>query len=116
MLPKLKKLPLDVATFSSMMNDDYQYIDKTQNIYQLFTGSSRYYFLSRPRRFGKSLLISTLKELFLGNKKLFDNLWIATSHWEWIEHPVIHLDFSTIAHETSVEFKADLINVLEAIG
>lgn len=104
----LKKLPLDVATFKSMIDDNYLYIDKTQNIHQLFTGNSRYYFFSRPRRFGKSLLIATLKEFFSGNKKLFDGLWIEKSDWEWKQHPVIHLDFSVIAHRTSQELEVSL--------
>jgi hypothetical protein len=111
-----KPLPIDVATFEVMISDGYLYIDKTKYIYDLYKGKGRYYFLSRPRRFGKSLLISTLKELFSGNKKLFDGLWISTSDWEWKQHPIIHLDFSKLAHETSVELKADLTRALERIG
>ena len=111
-----KPLPIDVATFEIMITDGYLYIDKTKHIYDLYGGKGRYYFLARPRRFGKSLLVSTLKELFSGNKKLFEGLWIDQSDWGWKQHPVIHLDFSTIAHETSVELKADLIRALEKIG
>jgi hypothetical protein len=66
----MKKLPLDVSDFNTMIKGDYVYVDKTQYIYNLVT-EGRFYFLSRPRRFGKSLLISTLKELFSGNKELF---------------------------------------------
>ena len=69
----MKKLPIGIQTFSKLIEQDLLYIDKTEQIYNLIQAHS-YYFLSRPRRFGKSLLISTLKELFLGNKKLFKNL------------------------------------------
>ena len=72
---KLKKLPLGISTFSEIIQENYVYVDKTEHIYQMVTGG-KYYFLSRPRRFGKSLLVSTLAELFSGNKELFKNLWI----------------------------------------
>jgi hypothetical protein len=114
------------STFSEMIEKNYLYIDKTQHIYQLFNGGLKYYFLSRPRRFGKSLLISTLKELFSGNKKLFEELWIGKSElsrhslgdvgWGWAQHPVIQLDFSEIAHETSVELKTSLNSTLDDIA
>jgi hypothetical protein len=65
-------------------------VDKTKDIYNLFVEGGKYYFLSRPRRFGKSLLISTLKEIFSGNKELFKGLWIYDK-LEWEKHPVIHL-------------------------
>ena len=67
---KLKKLPLGISDFRKIIEGDYVYVDKTKLIYELVT-SGEYYFLSRPRRFGKSLLVSTLAELFAGNKKLF---------------------------------------------
>lgn len=103
----MKKLPIDVSTFKTIIDYDYLYIDKTEHIYTIVT-KSRYYFLSRPRRFGKSLLISTLKEVFLGNKELFKDLWIYKSDYTWESHPVIHLDFSVIAHETVPELKLSL--------
>jgi hypothetical protein len=105
---KKKYLPLDVSSFETMISKNYLYIDKTEYIYNLFSGGGRFYFLSRPRRFGKTLLVSTLKELFWGNKKLFDGLWIAQSDYEWQEHPVIHLDFSTIPHLTAQELRESL--------
>ena len=70
-----KKLPVGIQTFKDIIEDDYVYIDKTKYIYNLIT-SGKVYFLSRPRRFGKSLLISTLKEIFDGNKEIFKDLWI----------------------------------------
>ncbi len=103
----MKKLPIDVSTFKTMVDYNYLYVDKTKYIYNIVT-QGRYYFLSRPRRFGKSLLISTLKELFLGNKELFKDLWIYKSNYTWDTHPVIHLDFSVIAHETVPELKLSL--------
>lgn len=72
----MKKLPLGIQTFRKMIEEDFLYIDKTKEIYNLISGDSQYYFLSRPRRFGKSLLISTLEELFAGEKHLFEGLWI----------------------------------------
>jgi len=111
-----KYLPLDVSEFPTMILGNYVYIDKTEYIYNLFSRGGRYFFLSRPRRFGKSLLISTLKELFLGNKKLFENLWISTSDYKWQEHPIVHLDFSNIAHGTVNELKDSLIWTLSNIA
>ncbi|MBU0765018.1 MAG: AAA family ATPase [Bacteroidetes bacterium] len=71
----MKKLPIGKQDFAVIRNDNYLYIDKTKYLFQLIdTGSV--YFLSRPRRFGKSLTVSTLKEIFSGNKELFKGLWI----------------------------------------
>ena len=71
-----------------MIEQGYLYIDKTKCLYDLIKG--RFYFLSRPRRFGKTLLISTLAELFTGNRSLFKDLWIDQSDYKWKEYPVIH--------------------------
>ena len=89
----MQKLPIGIQSFSELRSKGYLYVDKTRQILQLLEGS-KVYFLSRPRRFGKSLLISTLKELFLGNKELFEGLYIQDKI-EWDFHPVIHLDFTT---------------------
>ena len=101
-------LPLDVNTFSTLRNNDFVYIDKTHHIYKLFEERGSYFFLARPRRFGKSLLLSTLKELFEGNKQLFEGLWISNADYEWKYHPIIELDFSIIPSAT----KEELINSL----
>ena len=74
----MKKLPFSVSSFEMMIRDDYLYVDKTRTIYELIE-AKRFYFLSRPRRFGKSLLVSTLKSLFLGQRELFKGLWIEAS-------------------------------------
>jgi len=112
----MKYLPLDLSTFSTMMTENYVYVDKTEHIYRLFSGGSRLYFFARPRRFGKSLLISTLKELFLGNRELFKGLWIDSSNYQWVKHPVIHLDFANIGHETPEDLKKNLSHHLHKIA
>lgn len=101
----MQRLPVGIQSFGMIREHNLVYVDKTEQIYNLVTGKMGYYFfLSRPRRFGKSLLVSTLKELFLGNKRLFESLWIAQSDYNWQEHHVIHLDFSTISSRSSEEF------------
>jgi hypothetical protein len=72
----MKNLPIGIHTFSDLITQNYLYVDKTKDIFNLFARGGKYYFLSRPRRFGKSLLIFTLKEIFSGNKELFKGLWI----------------------------------------
>ncbi len=93
---KLKLLPNGISSFEKLRKGDYLYVDKTEQIYNLVT-QGRYYFLSRPRRFGKSLLLSTFKALFEGQRKLFEGLWIDSSDYEWKEYPVLYLDFFEIA-------------------
>ncbi|SFD59626.1 PD-(D/E)XK nuclease superfamily protein [Chitinophaga sp. CF118] len=94
----MNKYPIGLQDFGKIRRDGFLYIDKTQLIYNLIE-SGNYYFLSRPRRFGKSLLLSTIKEIFNGNKKLFEGLWIH-DQWNWEQtHPVIHLRFSQIAYK-----------------
>lgn len=89
------KLPIGIQDFESLRKDGYVYVDKTQFVYDLAT-KGRYYFLSRPRRFGKSLLVSTLKALFLGKRELFKGLAIdGATDWDWAVHPVLHLDLNT---------------------
>lgn len=113
----MKKLPVGIQSFAHIQTDNHIYVDKTKLIYDLVNGQHGYYFfLSRPRRFGKSLLISTLKELFLGNKQLFEGLWINTSDYSWQKHPVILLDFSAIASNTPDELRAHLALHFERIG
>ena len=89
------KLPIGIQDFESLRKDGYLYVDKTEQVYRL-ASEGRYYFLSRPRRFGKSLLISTLKALFLGKRELFKGLAIDKKEdWDWAVHPVLHLDLNT---------------------
>ena len=86
------KYPIGIQDFESIIKDGYVYLDKTALIYQLVT-EGKIYFLSRPRRFGKSLLVSTLKNYFQGKKELFKGLAIDSLEKEWAEHPVFHLSF-----------------------
>ena len=89
------KLPIGIQDFESLRKDGYLYIDKTEQVYRLVS-EGRYYFLSRPRRFGKSLLISTIKALFQGKRELFKGLAIDQKEdWDWAVHPVLHLDLNT---------------------
>ena len=94
---QLKKCPLGIQTFSEVREGDYIYIDKTDMVYRM-TQSFKYVFLSRPRRFGKSLLASTLHSYFAGKKELFKGLAIEKLETEWTEHPVLHFDMSTAKH------------------
>ncbi len=87
------KYPIGIQSFDQMIEDGYVYVDKTDLIYQLVT-SGKIYFLSRPRRFGKSLLVSTLKCYFQGRKELFKELAIDRLETEWAEYPVFHIDFN----------------------
>ena len=88
----MKKLPIGIQNFREIIEDKYIYIDKTEEAYQLVS-NYKYVFLSRPRRFGKSLFVDTLKELFEGNKKLFEGLYIYDK-WNWDEkYPVIKISW-----------------------
>ncbi len=100
-----------------MIQEGYLYVDKTYYIYSLFSSGQRNFFLSRPRRFGKSLLISTLKALFQGKKELFKDLWIGKqASFEWRKHSVIHLDFSNTDNETPQDLKISLSWMLDEIA
>jgi hypothetical protein len=107
MLQMLKSLPIGIQTYSELINNGFLYIDKTEYIYKMIKKKG-YYFLSRPRRFGKSLLISTLEAIFLGKKELFKGLWIEKKEYDWQKHPVIRLDFTQIYNQEPEEFKNGL--------
>ena len=111
-----KKLPVSINDFETMRNDGYLYVDKTQDVYRMVT-QGKFYFLSRPRRFGKSVLVTTLKCLFQGKKELFDGLWIAENgEWDWQEHPVILLDFTEISNTNPEQLERDLEATLARIA
>ena len=78
----MKKLPIGIQSFKSLREDGFLYVDKTRQLFEL-TKEAKYYFLSRPRRFGKSLLLSTLKAFFQGKRELFEGLAIADMEKEW---------------------------------
>ena len=95
MARKLQRLPIGIQDFEKIRRGDYLYVDKTEQIYRLVDRGC-YYFLSRPRRFGKSLLLSTIKAFFLGKRELFKGLAIDEKEdIEWAEHPVLYLDLNT---------------------
>jgi len=89
----LREMPVGIQDFEKLRTEECVYVDKTQYVYAL-TRKSRPYFLGRPRRFGKSLFISTLKAYFLGKRELFEGLAIAELEKDWIEYPVIYIDFN----------------------
>ncbi|MBR3454705.1 MAG: AAA family ATPase, partial [Bacteroidaceae bacterium] len=86
--------PIGIQDFESLRTGGYLYIDKTALIYKL-QGEGKYYFLSRPRRFGKSLLISTMEAYFLGKKELFKGLAMEQLEQDWTVYPILHLDLNT---------------------
>ncbi|MCU0348312.1 MAG: AAA family ATPase [Saprospiraceae bacterium] len=103
----MKKLPIGIQTLSHIIQDGYVYVDKTAIAHRLIT-SGKYYFLSRPRRFGKSLFLDTLKEIFEGNKALFKGLFIE-DQWDFSKkYPVIHLDFSVGLSKNTDELERNL--------
>ncbi|MBU0765371.1 MAG: ATP-binding protein [Bacteroidetes bacterium] len=93
----MKKLPIGIQSLPEIINGGYIYVDKTECLYRLID-TGKVYFFSRPRRFGKSLTVSALKEIFSGNKELFKGLWIHDKI-EWKKYPVIHIDFSKIGYK-----------------
>ena len=101
------KYPIGIQSFEKIRLGEYTYVDKTALIHQL-VNTSNYYFLSRPRRFGKSLLISTLEAYFNGQQELFKGLEIEQLEKEWTKYPVLHLDLNTSKYDE----KNSLINVL----
>ena len=87
------KYPIGIQTFSNIIEDHYVYVDKTDLVYKLVT-EGKVYFLSRPRRFGKSLLLSTIESYFAGRKDLFKGLAIEQLETEWNEYPIFYIDFN----------------------
>ncbi len=111
MKKNLKKLPIGISTFSKIIEQDYLYIDKTKEAYELIT-HYQYTFLSRPRRFGKSLFIDTLQEIFEGNKKLFEGLYIYDK-WDFEEkYPVIKINWGG-ALRTTEEVNQTIYDLLK---
>ena len=95
----MRKLPLGIQSFRKIIEGGYIYADKTEYVYRLINGES-YYFLSRPRRFGKSLLLDTIGEAFSGDRELFKGLFIYGSDYNFEKHPVLRLYMSGIPSKT----------------
>ncbi len=105
----MRKLPIGIQTFSEIIEEHYTYVDKTGMAVDLVE-NGKYYFLSRPRRFGKSLFISTLQALFEGRRELFQGL-AAHDRWDWsVQYPVIKLSFAGVAR-TVADMKQDIENI-----
>ena len=89
----LRKFPIGIESFEKLRNDEFLYVDKSADVYRMAT-YGRAYFLGRPRRFGKSLLLSTLEAYFLGKKHLFKGLAIEQWEKDWTVYPVLHMDLN----------------------
>ena len=109
----MKDLPIGVQTFEDIVSGNYYYVDKTGLVHQI-ANKFKYVFLSRPRRFGKSLLSSTFHSYFAGEKELFDGLEAGRLETEWVKHPVFHFDMSTAKHMNEEQLLEELDKKLDA--
>ena len=107
----MRNLPIGLQNIQEIITDGYIYVDKTQFALELIQ-TGKHYFLSRPRRFGKSLFVSTLAEIFKGNKALFEGCHIAASNYDWKPYPVLDLNLAKIPNETTQDLKASLQRVV----
>lgn len=103
-----KRYPIGIQTFSKIREGNYLYIDKTEYVYRMTHSGPKSVFLNRPRRFGKSLLTSTLHSYFEGRKELFEGLAIAELEAEWISYPVLHFDMRTAKHVDREQLEQEL--------
>lgn len=112
------KYPIGIQDFREIREQGYHYLDKTKHIYGLLT-EGKYYFLSRPRRFGKSLLVATIKEIYQGSEALFEGLWIERQ-WDWSRrYPVAHLAFSSVNYHQlglAAALSKEIERIAEAYG
>ena len=107
----MKKLPIGISNLREIVEEGYAYVDKSRFVHEL-SESGKYYFLSRPRRFGKSLFIDTLKEAFEGNRELFRGLWLH-DRWDWDRrHPVIHISFGSGMIQSRAELDRGILDIL----
>jgi hypothetical protein len=106
-----REMPIGIQDFEKLRSENYVYVDKTADVFDLAKRSTPY-FLSRPRRFGKSLLLSTLKAYFLGKKDLFNGLAIAKLERDWTEYPVFYLDLNTGIYDSRKELETELDKLL----
>lgn len=112
-----KHLPLGFSGLRDMLTQGCVYVDKTELLHRLITMGTKYCLLTRPRRFGKSLIISTLEELFLGNKELFTPLWLGKKNdFIWNTHPILRLDLSMMDCSSAQALEHNLIEKLEAVA
>lgn len=107
----MQDLPIGISEFVELRKKNKVYIDKTKYIYRLLTKDTKT-FLSRPRRFGKSLLVSTLEAALQGKRDLFQKLWIHESDYDWSSYSVIRLDFSELVAQNLNDFKEKFLFIL----
>ena len=112
----MKDLTTSVYYFENLIRGNFLYVDKTEFVWRLIRPAQEMYFLSRPRRFGKSLLVSTLEAVFEGKRELFKGLALYDKPYDWEEHPVIHLDLSNCGVQTPDDLGKYLTNQLENIA
>ena len=95
----IMKYPIGIQNFEKIRREGYVYVDKTPWMWKMISEGC-YYFLSRPRRFGKSLMVSTLEAFFSGRRELFKGLYVDTVEWDWQQYPIMHLDLNTDKYDT----------------
>ena len=108
-----KLYPIGIQTFERIREEDMFYVDKTEYVYRMTHTDGKYFFLSRPRRFGKSLLVSTFQSYFEGRKSLFEGLALGKLEKEWVEYPVLHFDMSLGKHMEKEQLERYLLQILE---
>ncbi|MBF0244680.1 MAG: ATP-binding protein [Planctomycetes bacterium] len=113
-ISRMKPLSTSIYTFEKLISGGFLYVDKTAHIHRLLEPASAQYFLARPRRFGKSLLVSTLKVIFEGRRDLFEGLAIAKLPYDWKTHPVIHLDMGDCAADCGADLEQALRELVDA--
>ena len=113
-LSHLRKMPIGIQSFEKLRREGFVYVDKTELVYRLASTPTPY-FLSRPRRFGKSLLLSTLEAYFLGKRELFEGLAVERLETEWATHAVLHLDLNAGQYQTVEELDKSLQDAESAI-
>ena len=106
---QMMKYPIGIQNFEKLRSEGYVYVDKTPQMWKMISEGS-YYFLSRPRRFGKSLMVSTLEAFFSGKRELFKDLYVDSVEWEWKQYPIMHLDLNVEKYTTPEA----LDNILDA--
>jgi len=111
----MKDLPIGVIDFRDLIKGNFVYVDKTKYIYEMVKRTKGYYFLSRPRRFGKSLTVSVLEYLFRGEKELFEGTWIYDK-WDWESYPVVRLDMNKITTKSPEKFENSLHDEILSIA
>ena len=109
----LKLYPVGIQTFEEIRKRDLLYVDKTEYIYRMTHTGGKYFFLGRPRRFGKSLLVSTLESYFSGKKELFEGLAIEKLEQEWTEYPVLHFSMAGGKHMEKEQLQRYLLYILK---